>query len=127
MGKSEIAYYRCETCGNIVQKLHDSGMPLTCCGKEMTKLSPNTTDGAVEKHVPVIETQGNKVTVKVGSTAHPMGEDHMIEWIELFTNHGSKRHYLSPGDSPCACFLLCQGETVKNAYIYCNLHGLWKS
>ena len=31
-----------------------------------TPLTPNTTDGAYEKHVPVIEQHGDHVTVKVG-------------------------------------------------------------
>ena len=36
-----------------------------------TELTANTTDGAHEKHVPVIEQDGDTVTVKVGSMEHP--------------------------------------------------------
>ena len=42
---------------------------------------PNTTDGAYEKHVPVIEQNGDFVTVKVGSVEHPMVEAHYIECV----------------------------------------------
>ena len=36
-----------------------------------TLLTPNTVDAAQEKHVPVIEINGETVTVKVGSVEHP--------------------------------------------------------
>lgn len=36
---------------------------------------------APEKHVPVIEAQGSKVTVKVGSVTHPMLPEHFIQWL----------------------------------------------
>ena len=45
-------------------------------GEEITA---NTTDGAYEKHVPVIEQQGDHVMVKVGSVPHPMLDVHWIE------------------------------------------------
>ena len=41
-----------------------------------TELVANTTDGAYEKHVPVIEHNGDSVVVKVGSVAHPMMDVH---------------------------------------------------
>ena len=57
----------------------------------------NTTDGAYEKHVPVIEHAGDSVIVKVGSVAHPMIEAHYIEWIVLETATGYQKHELKPG------------------------------
>jgi len=90
---------------------------------EGTELTPNTTDGAHEKHVPVIEQQGDHVTVKVGSVAHPMLDVHYIEWIVLETATGYQKHDLKPGMEPKAEFAVT--EPVIAAYEYCNLHGLW--
>ena len=83
----------------------------------------NTTDGAYEKHVPVIEHEGDHVIVKVGSVAHPMVDVHYIEWIILETATGYQKHDLQPGDVPAADFAVT--EPVIAAYEYCNLHGLW--
>ena len=89
------------------------------------ELTPNTTDGAYEKHVPVIEQQGDHVTVTVGSVPHPMLDVHYIEWILLETATGYQKHDLKPGQEPKAEFAVT--EPVLAAYEYCNLHGLWKA
>ena len=47
--------YKCEVCGNIVEVLHAGAGELVCCGKPMKNMVAGTTDGAAEKHVPVIE------------------------------------------------------------------------
>lgn len=88
-----------------------------------TELTANTTDGAYEKHVPVIEQKGDHVTVKVGSVAHPMIDAHYIEWIVLETATGYQKKDLKPGEAPEAEFAVT--EPVIAAYEYCNLHGLW--
>ena len=89
------------------------------------ELSANTTDGVHEKHVPVIETDGRHVKVRVGSVEHPSLEAHYIEWILLETEMGFQIHYLKPGMKPEAEFAV--NEKVVAAYEYCNLHGLWKA
>lgn len=90
-----------------------------------TELIANTTDGAHEKHVPVLELNGDVLTVKVGSVEHPSLPAHYIEWILLETEHGFQIHYLKPGMKPEAVFKV--NEAVAAAYEYCNLHGLWKA
>lgn len=124
--------YKCELCGNIVEVLHAGAGELVCCGQPMVLQEENTVDAAVEKHVPVIEKGENGVKVTVGEVAHPMTDDHFIEWIELKTANGKFRKDLKPGDEPvlscdcgekCTC---CDGGDVT-ARAYCNLHGLWKS
>ena len=40
--------------------------------KDAKIIIPNTTDGAYEKHIPVIEQSSDSVTVRVGSVAHPI-------------------------------------------------------
>ena len=66
----------------------------------------NTTDGAFEKHVPVVEITGDTVTVKVGSVEHPSMPEHYIEWILLVTEGGFQIKYLKPGMKPEAVLLL---------------------
>ena len=122
-----MKFYVCKHCGNIIQFSKESGVPVMCCGQKMEELVPGTTDGATEKHIPVITIDGNLVTVTVGSVEHPMVENHYIEWIVLETKKGSQKVKLSYTDTPKAEFLLTEGDAVIAAYEYCNLHGLWKS
>lgn len=124
---SDTKFYVCKHCGNIIAFVKNSGVPIMCCGEKMQELTPNSTDAATEKHVPVIEIEGDIVTVKVGSVPHPMTEEHYIQWICLQTTDGRQRKVLRPGDKPQAVFALTEGEKEKltGAYIYCNLHGLW--
>lgn len=122
-----VKFYKCETCGNIIVKLADSKVPVMCCGKPMAELIPGTTDAAVEKHVPAVTVEGNKVTVKVGSVEHPMLEEHYITFVVLETCKGFQIKNLNPGEKPEASFVLAEGECPVAAYEYCNLHGLWKA
>ena len=50
-----LQIYKCEICGNIVEVLHEGQGELVCCGQPMKLYKENTTDAALEKHVPVIE------------------------------------------------------------------------
>jgi superoxide reductase len=120
--RSEV--YKCEVCGNMVEVLHRGAGQLVCCGKPMKLLAENSTDAAQEKHVPVIEKTEDGFIVKVGSVAHPMLEEHYIEWIELMSDGRVSRAFLKPGDAPEARFWV-KGESVR-AREYCNVHGLWK-
>ncbi len=120
-----MKFYKCETCGNIITKINDSGVPVVCCGKPMTELVPGATDGALEKHVPAVTIDGSKVTVQVGEVEHPMMEEHFIQFIVLETESGFQKKTLKPGDKPVAEFIVADGDKPKAAYEYCNLHGLW--
>lgn len=122
---SEQKFFICKHCGNLIAMVNASGVPVMCCGEPMTELVPNTTDASGEKHVPVVGVNGNAVTVQVGEVAHPMLEEHFIQWIYLQTEHGGQRKVLKPGDAPVASFLL-ENDAPVAAYEYCNLHGLWK-
>ncbi len=122
-----MKFFVCKLCGNFVGMVKESGAPMTCCGQKMTELVPGTSDGAVEKHVPVFTVDGNKVTVTVGSVEHPMAPEHFIEWIALETAKGAQRKVLEPGSKPSAEFLLTDDDSVVAVYAYCNLHGLWKA
>ena len=123
----EMKFYRCETCGQIVAIVKKSACPIMCCGKPMKEIVPGTSDGAVEKHVPVVEVIGDVVKVKVGSIAHPMLPEHYIEWVSLKTKFGNQRKALEPGQAPEVCFRLCEGDEVEAVYAYCNLHSLFQA
>ena len=124
---SKERFYACNECGAIIGAISEIECPIFCGDKEMKPLIPNTTDAAGEKHVPVVETQANKVIVKVGSVEHPMTDEHSIQWIYLETKKGGQRRALTPADKPFAEFLLTEGDEAVAVYEYCNLHGLWKT
>ena len=88
---------------------------------------PGTTDGATEKHVPVVSADDRKISEKVGEAEHPMMEAHYIMFICIETSRGHQIKYLNPGEKPEAEFLLADSEEFIAAYEYCNLHGLWKA
>lgn len=123
----EQKFYICQTCGNIIETVKSSGVPVTCCGQNMKELIPGTTDAAVEKHIPAYQVEGNLVTVNVGSVDHPMLPEHYIEWVSIQTKQGNQRKALNPGDAPKVTFALCEGDEVEAVYAYCNLHSLWKA
>lgn len=122
-----MEFYVCKHCGNIITFAENKGVPVFCCGEKMSKMEPNTTDAAGEKHVPVVSVDGRTVTVCVGSVEHPMLEEHSIKWVVLETKQGSQRKELKPGEKPKVVFALAEGDELVAAYEYCNLHGLWKS
>ena len=119
-----LSVYKCEHCGIMVEAIHAGGGSPTCCGDEMILLAENSTDAAQEKHVPVVEKIDGGYKVTVGSVAHPMAEEHYIEWIELIADGKSYRQFLEPGAAPEAEFTVTAGDVYARAY--CNLHGLWK-
>jgi len=121
----KLQIYKCEVCGNMVEIIHEGAGELVCCDQPMKLMEENTTDAALEKHVPVIEKTEDGIKVKVGSVPHPMQEEHYIEWIELIADGRAYRQFLSPGEEPEAVFSIeAQSITARE---YCNLHGLWKS
>ncbi len=118
-----LQIYKCEICGNIVEMLHTGAGSLVCCGKPMKLIEEKTADTTTEKHVPVIEKLENGYKITVGSTLHPMKEEHYIEWIEIETKDGILRKHLKAGDEPIAVFDCVTGYVKVREY--CNVHGLW--
>ena len=123
----ELNFYLCKHCGNVVEKVVYHKVPVICCCEKMQLLDPAMSEGAGEKHLPVLSIEGNQVKVSVGSVAHPMEEKHFIAFIALHTENGVQRKNLNPGDAPEAVFALADGDKVIAAYAYCNLHSLWKA
>ena len=119
--------FRCRHCGNIAHKIYDSKVPMVCCGEPMGELVPNTSDGAGEKHVPVIERDGNVLRVFVGEVPHPMIKEHYI--THIFVEYDDKLliaslHY---DNEPHTLFHIGDYKGKVTVYEYCNIHGLWKA
>lgn len=121
-----MKFYICRHCGNIITKLTSSKVPVHCCGEPMELLEAGVTDAAVEKHVPAVFVSDGRVTVEVGTVAHPMTEEHFIQWVAVETERDALVHWFHPGEEPQTVFALADGQQVKAVYAYCNLHGLWK-
>lgn len=125
MTNQEPKFYQCESC-EVIMECIQGELPSLEGLPGFRELTANTTDGAVEKHVPVMEVNGNCVTVRIGSMPHPMTEEHSIEWVYLQTKKGGQRVKLDVPGEPAAKFLLTEGDEAVAAYAYCNLHGFWK-
>lgn len=125
--KAQPKFYICKHCGNVAEKIQDSGVDLVCCGEPMVEMVPGTTDAAQEKHVPVCTKEGSTITVQVGEVIHPMLPEHHIGWIWLDTKLGGQRRSLVAGDEPKAVFTLAPGDEALAVYEWCNLHGVWKT
>lgn len=118
-------FYKCRHCGNVIEKVVDSGVAVVCCGEKMEELIPNTVDASGEKHVPVVTRLDDcKIKVEVGSVPHPMLPEHHIAFIYVETLSGGIRVNLK--DKPEAVICTCTDKPVA-VYEYCNLHGLWKT
>ena len=63
----------------------------------------------------------------MGSVAHPMTEEHLIEWVAVEKENGYEVKTLKAGDFPEVKFALNADEKVVAVYAYCNLHGLWSA
>lgn len=117
----------------MIEKIEDGGNTPYCCGRPMQELSPASTDGAMEKHVPVFTINEmlcggiliREVFVKVGKEPHPATLIHHIKWIELETSNGIFRKMLDSEEAPIAKFYIPSDIKVLSVYVYCNLHGLW--
>jgi len=128
----KLELYRCNICKNIVEVVLEGEGELVCCGEPMERLEEGTTDGAKEKHVPVIdfECEGVGVKIRVGEFPHPMIPEHYIQFVEAISKTGKTVHreYLYPGEAP-EIVINCRsnlgrGDGLK-AREYCNIHGLF--
>ena len=119
-------FYKCDHCGNLTGLILNKGVPLVCCGQNMTELIPNTVDASVEKHVPAVTAAVNSVDVQVGSVLHPMEEGHHISFVYVQTENGGQRKCFEIGTEPKCAFCFVDDKPVA-VYAYCNLHGLWEA
>ena len=116
--------YKCEICGNVVDKLVDGGGTLVCCGQDMKELPKLSGDEGLEKHKPVITRTEAGISVNVGSVDHPMEEKHSIKYIQVVDKGVTLTKILNVGEKPHADFIGEFSDDVK-ALAYCDVHGLW--
>ena len=116
-----LRVYQCEKCKKTIISKDELKL------EGWVELVAGSTDAAVEKHVPVVTKKCKQVKVDVGSVAHPMTEEHLIEWVAVETENGYQVQYLTAGTAPVCEFIIASGDKVVGVYAYCNLHGLWKA
>ena len=114
-----LKVYQCEKCNKMIISKDELKL------EGWKELIAGSTDAAQEKHVPVVTKKCKTVKVDVGSVAHPMTEEHLIEWVALETEQGYQVQYLKAGAAPVCEFKLADGDKAVKVYAYCNLHGLW--
>ena len=120
-----VKFYKCRHCGNVIEKLVDSTVPVVCCGEKMEELVPNTVEASGEKHIPVVTRPDDcRIKIEVGSVPHPMLPEHHIAFVYVENENGGIRVDLT--EKPEAEVCICTGKPVA-VYEYCNLHGLWKT
>lgn len=125
----KLSLYKCSVCGNLVQVILPAGGELVCCGKPMTHLEPknNSDEMLEEKHVPYFIHDNNNEYIQIGSTLHPMSNEHFIQFVEVFSQDKNKviLQYFSPDEKP---IMNLDASLAKNcsSLAYCNIHGLWE-
>ncbi|MBO5398372.1 MAG: desulfoferrodoxin [Clostridia bacterium] len=122
--KKELIIKKCMKCGAVVKVIEDCNCEdcgIKCCGEQMVVLKPNTTDAAVEKHVPTYERVEDEIFVKVN---HVMEKEHFIEWIAMVTDTQECTVTLYPEQNAECRFKYVPGAML---YAYCNKHGLWSA
>ena len=123
----KLDFYLCPICKNLVEVIDKGIATISCCGREMIKLEPNTTDASHEKHLPVVHFEDDVASIFIGETEHPMENTHYIQKICVVTEDGTLyRKEFKAIDKPE--FVVDIGDSKKiEVYAYCNQHGLWKT
>ena len=92
-----------------------------------------------QKHLPVIDVPGDikseqffNVTIKVGEIDHPNGNDHFIQWIELYASDVYLGRFdfapvMTKPEITLHISIAHGGKTILRAVSRCNLHGIWES
>lgn len=125
--REEQKFYVCKHCGNVIGLINNAGVPLICCGEEMTELIANNTEAKTDYHIPATAVNGNLITVDIGKFPHPMTPEHHINWVYIQTERGGQRKNIRPGEAPAVVFSLAGDDKYLKTYAHCTLHGLWVS
>lgn len=123
----KLELYKCAICGNVVEVVLAGEGELVCCGQPMNLFEEQSTQDEMllEKHVPVIKMQEDNIEIRIGSTQHPMTEEHYIQFIEAYSKDKRyvKRKYLFPNEEPVLKLKCNCKDTIAREL--CNIHGLW--
>lgn len=118
---------KCEDCGSILQALVPGDEDT--CDANLTSFEAQVEGEKAPKHKPVVEIDGDNVSVKVGEVQHPMDDDHYIQFIIVGVGNEQYAKCFKPGDVPEATFTIGADKIADGivAEAFCNLHGLWSS
>ena len=118
---------KCKECGSIIQVFVEGDE--NACDSHMIEIPVQTEGEKAPKHKPVVEIDGDNVTVKVGEAQHPMDEDHFIQFVVIGVGMEQYAKCFKPGDIPEATFTIGADKIADGvvAEAFCNLHGLWSS
>ena len=131
----------CQACGHIEfdsapEMCPSCGAPKAKFGEDGNALMPAEKEGK-EKHVPVIIVTDEcglipddcrDIHVKVGSTPHPMLEDHWIQWIDVYVNKVfSARYTMYPKSMQpvVGLHLKAYQKGTLSVIEHCSKHGSW--
>ncbi len=121
----KLQIYKCNICGNLIQVLYEGEGSLICCGKEMELMGIQYDNNELgEKHTPKIEIKDGEKYVNV--FAHPMTNEHYIQFIETYAKDKSELHlkFFNPDETPEMKVKLDNMEEFVSVE-YCNIHHLW--
>jgi superoxide reductase len=101
---------------------------------------PTSKEALEQKHSPCIKVPDKikageffNATIRVGEIEHPNGNDHFIQWIELYVSdvYLGRFDFAPVMTRPEITIPLQFGHTgrstVLRAVTRCNLHGVWES
>ena len=120
-----LQIYRCDVCGNTIQVLSSGVGELVCCGKSMILQDIQySKTGENNIHTPILHS--NEADNYVEVLAHPMKDEHFIEFIEVYKKDNSELliKFFEPEQEPK--FMFNKSKTSElEVFDYCNIHGLW--
>ena len=119
-----VKILKCNDCGSIVQLLAKGDEK--ACSEHMLAFPIQTEGEKSPKHKPVVEIDGNDITVKVGEAAHPMDDDHYIQFLIVESGAELYAESFKPADVAEATVTVNSADDAK-AFAFCNSHGLWSS
>ena len=119
--------FRCKVCGNVVEIIEGGEGELVCCNEPMELIKVKNEETFLEKHKPVISSEGENITIRVGEVIHPMTPEHHIEFIEAISLDGKYlyRKYLTAEEQPIMEFF-CKTDKMKTREL-CNIHGFFET
>ena len=130
----------CQVCGHIEFENIPEKCPVCTASKdkyvENAEAIMESEKEGKEKHIPEILVTDDcglipdvcrDIHIKVGSTPHPMTEEHWINWIDIYVNKvHTGRSYLQPNMQPAVSIHLKKENTgTLNVIEHCNKHGSW--
>lgn len=117
--------YHCVVCDTVVEAVEDNSLELSCCGRAMEIMQPQSSSAGWHRHRPVFDLKGHRLTVSIGALSHPSDDSHHIVWIELICGDVATRKYIGPAKLAQATFEIDHHDYVVRAM--CNQHGLWQT